>query len=316
MMYFLFLTVLISRILLVNCGEQANSASACYWKDWSRWSDCSISCGGGVSTRHKTTCYCPGKTNSTASLCPGTPDKENLPCNQFVCGTQPPENKLYWESHNSQKDGTAWPMNENTYFSCSDHPNPTIESKSFLQIMLDPIYTDCSTWHQLAKEFIAAECNVYNKITVTDDLREVISEAGILLDTCCVLTNGQIHQASVLREELNRANNGLGGLWSAYEDNGTESDDDGNRTSVILDDTAVTSATQMNAAPPSDSRKILVIVLSVCSVLFVVIVAAIVIWVVMVRRRQKVVAEDHQFLNEENKEVEGGGEGTEIGEEE
>jgi len=309
-MYYLFFTVLISSTLLVNSTVMVNSEPSCYWTNWSHWNECSVSCGGGVSVRSMSVCYCPGGAKN--DTCPSVPVQQQVPCNQFLCGTQAPLNKGYWAYHNSLYGGNPWPINENTQFLCSVYPDPFIESKTWIEIILDPIYQDCSAWHYLAKEFIAAECNINNNMEVPDDVLETVSEAAVLLDTCCDFTNGQLHQAAVLREELNRANNGLGGLASAITNNGTESDDDVTSAGEIDD---VSASSGAGSPGPAINQTVLEIVLSVSMVLFIAVVGVVVVWVVVKRRRSEVV-EGHQFLHEENKEMEGGGEGTEMGEEE
>ena len=59
--------------------EECNTNQCPVWTEWSSWTVCSVSCGGGTKSRQRQ-CYLPDGSQSEGLYCPGD-DKETEPCN-------------------------------------------------------------------------------------------------------------------------------------------------------------------------------------------------------------------------------------------
>jgi len=68
--------------ILIEVTEKFLTFPDNYWGPWSRSSSCSVSCGDGVQTRHRTCHTLPG---DGGQACEG-PAHEVKPCNWGQCG--------------------------------------------------------------------------------------------------------------------------------------------------------------------------------------------------------------------------------------
>jgi len=186
----------------------------CYWK-WSRWTACSVVCGGGNTTRVPQ-CYC------DEVMTPVADDKcdvhfffgrESVPCNEFECGDVPALNKLYWIS---KDETTTWPI-ENKTFNCSagyDADEDSPMGKTYSQVLSDPYPATHLhyEWYFLAKEWITAELNMANGVVFSPEAMEVINTVSGLLENCAGFSEEQVPVVYALKEKLGRLNNNIGGL--------------------------------------------------------------------------------------------------------
>ncbi|XP_068091514.1 SCO-spondin-like isoform X2 [Hyperolius riggenbachi] len=63
-----------------NCTQLPCSALNGSWSDWTPWSECSVTCGGGYQSRYR---FCDGPSGMGAD-CDGS-DREEQPCNLYPC---------------------------------------------------------------------------------------------------------------------------------------------------------------------------------------------------------------------------------------
>jgi len=186
----------------------------CKWK-WSRWTLCSMDCGGGGNTTRISQCICDSHDSPVSddhcdiNLHFG---RETVSCNQFSCGEVQAFNKLYWISID---DSLNWPI-QNTKFNCSLGYD-TEESplgRTYSEVLTDPYSSTHKhfEWFFLAKEYITAQLNIANGVKFSSEALQVITEAGQVLERCEGFPEDEIPLIFGLKEKLGRLNNNIGGL--------------------------------------------------------------------------------------------------------
>lgn len=112
--------------------------------------------------------------------------------------------KEFWKTHNRFETAScnqvAWPVGANT-------SNPAEETLlcnlAWIEIMEMPAKTE---WDRLAQEWIAAELNLANGVTIPPEIADILASAKTLLSQCQTQAHGQAYE--ILTKLLHQFNTG------------------------------------------------------------------------------------------------------------